>query len=102
MALKAFKRSNIADFDTSKFQTNVFEFTQQFIDNPLLSGTLVEDIAVSTTAVDVNHGLGREPVGYIMTKASAHVTIFDTTSAQPKVHLTITGSASATISLWIF
>lgn len=102
MAIKDFKRISTQDETTNRLQGNIQEFFKQLTSNPLLDGNLIEDVAVSTTAVEVNHGLGREPVGYITVKADANVTIYDTTSTTPKVTLKLTASATATVSLYIF
>ena len=100
--MKDFKKHNIKDFDTIQLQSNVADFLLQLTYNPLLDGRLVENVAVSTTAVAVNHGLGRAIRGYILVKATAGVTLFDTASVTPTTTVQITASASATVSLYIF
>lgn len=102
MSLKDFKKIGITDFDTRKLQENTAEYIAQLTSNPLLSGRIIEGIDVSTTAVDIAHGLGREPLGYFIVKASAQVTVFDSTSTTPKVTLKLTGSATATINIYVF
>ena len=100
--MRDFKQVNIKDFETSQLQRNTADFVQQLLDNPLLDGVLLEDIDVTTTATAFSHGLGREPRGYIIVKANASVTIYVTTSTTPKTTLKLTGSGTATISLWVF
>ncbi len=85
-----------------QIQQNVSNFVDQLKSNPILDGRILKDIAVSTTATEFAHGLGRAPVGYITIKADANVTIYDTTSTTPKSTIKLTASGSATISLWIF
>ena len=102
MSLKKIKTINSKDYELSKVQRNTAAFAQQLIGNPILDGNLLEDLAVTTTATDFSHGLGRKPLGYILVKASAGVTLFDTESTTPNVTLKLTASASSTISIWVF
>ena len=102
MSLKEFKRIGITDFDTRKLQENTAEYLNQITGNPILAGRLLKDVSVSTTAAEIAHGLDREPLGYLIVKADVQVTVFDTASITPKVTIKLTGSATATINLWIF
>ena len=102
MSLKEFKKLNIKDFETNQLQNNVAEFLNQVTSKSILDGRILENVAVSTTATEIAHGLGRKPLGYIIVKSNAHVTIYDTTSTTPTVTIKLTASATATINLWIF
>ena len=102
MSLKEFKKLHIKEFETSRLQSNVAEYVNQITSNPTLDFRILEDISVSTTATDIDHGLGRPVLGYFIIKSNAQVTIFDTTSTTPNVTVKITASATATINLYVF
>ena len=102
MSIKDVKTLKLSDYESSALQQNLLEFSRQLTRVPLLGGNLIKDVSVSTTAIELAHGLGREPVGYIVIKSSAGVTLFDSTSLTPKVTIKLTASASATCNIWIF
>jgi hypothetical protein len=102
VAIKDLKTINSQDYELSTIQRNTSEFAQQLIGNPLLDGNLLKDIAVSVTATEFAHGLGRKPQGYIVVKASTGVTLSDSASLTPNTTIKLTASASSTVSIWVF
>lgn len=102
MSIKDIKTIKLSDYETSSLQQNLAAFSKQLIRVPLLDGNLLTDIDVSTTAAEIAHGLGREPVGYFIVKSTAGVTLFDSASLTPKVTIKLTASATATCNIWIF
>jgi hypothetical protein len=74
-------------------------------DSPLLAGRLVEvDFDASATSYAVQHGLGRRPQGYIVTKANAAMIVYDgeVGTGDRKEVVWLQSSASGTATLWIF
>jgi hypothetical protein len=102
MSIKDIKTIKLTDYETSTLQNNIGDFAQQLVRVPFLDGNLIEDVSLSTTATEVAHGLGREPVGYFIVKANAAVDVYDTTSTTPKVTIKLTASTTATCNIWIF
>ena len=75
------------------------------VDLPLLQGVLVKNIDLAVGSNVINHGLGRPPQGYIVTRVqNAATTLFDTQSTNPRPALTLllTSSAACRVDLWIF
>jgi hypothetical protein len=60
----------------------------------------VSDISVSTTAVDVSHGLSYEPEGYVVIRKSANVVVYDTAITNRKITLVASGTATISILVW--
>lgn len=102
MSIKDVKTIKMTEYETTQLQQSVIDFTSQLTRVPFLAGNLVEGVLLSTTALEVSHGLGRIPVGYFIVKASAGVTVFDSASTTPKATIKLTGSATSTVNLWIF
>ena len=73
---------------------------------PLLDGRLVTGVAlVSSGVTQVAHGLGREPLGYLVVSSSAAGVISDTISTSPALRdrfLELNTTVDTTVSLWIF
>ena len=79
----------------------LFDWTKEIVAKTILDGRLMEDIDTSTTALDVNHGLGRAPRGVIVTKSST--TASYSTTAYTSTTFTITASSGTpVVSLWVF
>ena len=102
MSIKDVNTIKMTEYETTQLQSSVIDFSAQLTRVPFLDGNLVEGISVSTTVTNVSHGLGRTPVGYIVVKAAAGVTIFDTATVTPTTTIGITSDNDTTISLWIF
>lgn len=105
MSLKDLKKINMKDYESSKLQDNVAEFTQQLINNPKLDGILIENVVLtfgSTTTV--NHGLGRKIKGFevVYKNNSVEVWADDDNQAYPLRQLVLSTSADAMINLWVF
>lgn len=69
---------------------------------PLLDGILIEDVALTTSATNVNHKLNRVPIGWIVVNNNANAVVYSSAASLPKQYLTLTASASCTVSLWVF
>jgi len=80
-------------------QQNVGEKFNELDKVSLLNNVLLKNVSVNTSAT-INHGLGREPVGYIVVRKSANAQIWDTAITADS--LTINSSAAITITLYVF
>jgi len=75
----------------------------QSIASPLLAGRLVRNIEVSTTPAFIEHGLGREPLGFFVTDVRADISVWrGSTNPAPTRLLALVASASSTISIYVF
>lgn len=71
--------------------------------NPLVNGVLQKNIALSVGSNSINHKLGRNLQGYIIT--GMHTTfsqITDTTSNTPSLTLNLNSSAATSIDIYCF
>ena len=103
MSLKAMKTIQPKDYDMDVIQRNTKEFVQQLENNIILSGVLLKDITLtSASSTIIDHKLGREYQGYIITKLNANSVVYETTSTYPSKHLTLNCSANCTVSIYIF
>ena|SRR5690349_4774743 len=64
-------------------------------------GVQIDDIDVDTTAVSVNHKLGRKWVGWMVVRSDAAVSVFNS-AAPDETTLELTASGPATISVWVY
>lgn len=87
-----------------KIQQNLSEFFQTQKVEELNGGVFVKDQLIGTSDTYVEHGLGRESQGYIVTKRNGSGVVYTstTTNSRPKLELILRASASVTVDLYIF
>lgn len=69
--------------------------------NLLVQGNLVTGQLMVTGSNIINHGLGRQQLGWIITDSNASAAIYRSQPFNSKT-LTLTSSAPTTISVWCF
>lgn len=82
-------------------QETIFQWSSQLKNQDLFPGRLIEGVELSTTAVNVEHGLTRLPLGWIVVDRDADESVFRS-SALTTSFLPLTASGSVTVSLWVF
>jgi len=101
--LKPFAKTAIEDFeDVERLQDVVEGVINGLAASPIISGQLLKDVTVDTTAKRVEHRLGRAPLGYFIVKNNANSIIYEAAESRPDLFLNLVASAPATVSLWVF
>lgn len=103
--LRTFKKVSSGPPELLKLQSNVDQFLQTLLINPLLSGVLIEDVKLTTGITNkIEHKLDRELQGYIIVKKNANSIIYDSQSSNllSSKTLNLLCTANVTISLWVF
>lgn len=71
----------------------------------LLQGAHLRDVSIANGTTTVFHTLGRPPVGWVVTRQSAALGLYESASqlaARSATTLTLTASAAGTADLWVF
>ena len=76
-------------------------FVQSDFVRSFLSGVHLEDVDLAVGEQAVVHGLGRQPIGYLVTWSEGAAPAFHVTDSDTK-RLTLSSSASSTVALWVF
>lgn len=99
---RAFVKSAVAEVDlaVARVQEAARDSLQRVIDGGLLKGRLVQNVTIGTSATQVSHGLGRKPVGWFVVDNTVSCDLYRT--AWDDRTITLTSSASVTISIWVF
>ena len=102
MAIRPLEVQTTGDQDLELLMQNVKKFAKVLEDNPLLDGRLIEDVdlanAVNTT---IDHKLGRQPMGWIVTDHAGTGTLIYRISWDDKT-LVLLAAAACTVGLWVF
>lgn len=77
---------------------------QPIVDSPISRGRLVSNVSLITGANQVNHGLGRKLIGWIIVGIDGVAAIYDTQAQNqmPQLTLNLTSDADVTVNLWCF
>lgn len=100
MGLQPFKQEHFPDSTLRRLVSQLATWAGQFTNMPILQGRLIEDIAVTTATVTIDHKLGRTPRGWIICKKNADARVWETASTSRTI--TLDSSATVTVSIWIF
>jgi hypothetical protein len=94
------------DYNTQKLQDNLADEIRRIENIPLLNGNIVRNISFLGTGTDtqVNHGLGREPIGWILIESTVDLSVYKSSTVnnlKDKLILFRSNTAS-TGSIYIF
>lgn len=97
------KKINTDNKDLNQVQENVDKAIETFNNNPLLMGRFKENITLyNGVPYQVEHGLKRPVLGYIIIKKSGVADIYDSSSSIPSKTIILTSNADVVISLYVF
>ena len=72
--------------------------------NPIVQGRLIQKVKLTSGNNMLNHGLGRNLVGWVIVRQRAAATIYDTQDSNqlPNLVLTLNSSAAVVVDLYVF
>lgn len=87
-----------------QFEREVRRIALNFNSQPIVQGTLLTGIALTTATSNVSHTLGRPYKGWIVVDRSAaqHVYRDTTVTDRPELFLPLRAGGTVTVSLWVF
>lgn len=101
--VKPFNKIYTEDQELVRVQEAISDSISILSSIAILDAKVIENIAVATTPTQINHGLDRVPVGFIVVDRTANVNVWrDASGVVPSKILTLVASAPATISILVF
>lgn len=98
--MKLFRKIKTSTNDVMQLQNQVEQVLNPITKKEILDGVLLKDIIVTTAGIDVEHALLRQPLGWILVDNQADATVYRTFWSDRI--LTLSSSATTTISIWVF
>lgn len=98
--IKTFRKIQTVDRDLNRVQDQVFQALNPVLKNVLIDSVQINDIQITTSGVDIDHGLGRVPLGWFVVDSTASATVWRT--AWTDRILSLDASGTATISIVVF
>lgn len=89
------------DQSLSLVQTKYRSILNPFLSNPLNNKTIIFDIPISVGKNVINHGLGHMQTGWTLIDVNSSMTLYRSAPFNSST-LTLTASATGTISLEVF
>lgn len=99
--LKAFRKIKVNDRELEQVQQNVLSAFGPLTKIAILQGRQIDAVALTTTAVNVAHGLGRQPLGYIVTDLNKNATVFRTDWDANFISLQ-SSATDTVVSIWVY
>jgi hypothetical protein len=84
---------------------NLLEPTATTVEqSPLLSGTVLEKVVLTSGSNTIRHTLGRVLKGWFIVRQRASATLYDTqdSNSTPQITLLLTASANVTVDIYVF
>lgn len=102
--LTPFRRTQTEDPEIRRLQDAAEASLSSVLDKRVIDGRLIEDVSLSSGDNTIEHKLGRTLRGWIVTRLSAAVDIYDkqSTNNLTDLNLVLNSSGTATVSLWVF
>lgn len=102
--MKQFPKLNVDDRKLSQIQDNLSDAINPLLRLPLSDSNFLEDIDLVVGSNKINHGLGRELLGWLVVRRDTDDSIYDTQVSNPTPQLTLVlvSSGSVTVSMVVF
>ncbi len=102
MSIKSFRKPGQLTPEGVALANNVDDYTRQLTKNPILDYALLKRVELTTTTINVPHGLGRPWTGWVILRTSAGALVWETaTQTDPSKYLSLTASADTTVDIYI-
>ena len=103
--IRDFKKIYSDDQVLNRVQDQVAQSISQLLRTEVLDGRLIKDVELSAgISNEVEHKLGRDLIGYIVTKKNAQSDIWDEQQNNARISsfLNLRSENNVTVDLWVF
>ena len=92
------------DRNTNQLQTNINSALAPLLQNPLLTGQVLNSVTLVAGVNIINHGLGRPLLGWVLTRQRGLSDIYDAQDAntQPALTLALSANFAVVVDLYVF
>lgn len=101
--LKAFRKPGTQSDEGTRLAAAVDDYTRQLTQNALLGGQFLKQVTITSSAQNIAHGLGRQWQGWLLTRRNGTASVYEnTTQADGTKFITLIGSGTVTVDIYIF
>lgn len=98
--VKGYRKIQVSDLELGRLQDQIASVVNPLSRIEILDGVAIKDIAITTAAVNVEHGLNRQPLGWILIDNTADARVWRTDWNSN--YISLDASGTSTISIWVF
>ena len=90
--------------EVTRLQSHIKTALNPLLELPIQDGILIKDLSIETTDTRVNHGLGRQFEGFILTKLNANAVVYESTTANPSKdrYILLKAGSAVTADIYFF
>lgn len=90
--------------EVNRLQSHIKTTLNPLLQLPISDGVLLKDLEIGTSDTRVNHGLGREFEGFILTKLNANAAVYESTTANPSKdrYILLKAGSAVTVDIYFF
>lgn len=96
------KTLNTGDDILNRLQDNLIQAIEPLTKVPISNGILLSNISLSSGSNTVQHGLGRQPLGMVVTGNVTGAALSYTVTNATSTTIPVTASIATTASFWVF
>ena len=92
------------DAEVNRLQSHIKTTLNPLLELPISDGVMLKNQTIETTDTEINHGLGREYEGFIITRLKTNATIYESATDNPSksLYILLKASGAATADIYIF
>lgn len=99
---KGVKALNTDDDILNRIQNNLIQAIEPLTRVPIANGNMLQGISLVAGNNNINHGLDRKPIGYIVVSTTVQAYFADNIPTATTTSFNLVPSAATTVSLWVF
>lgn len=90
--------------EVTRLQSHIKTALNPLLELPISDGILIKGLSIETADTRVNHGLGREYEGFIITRLQSNAVIYEssTINGDKNLFILLKGSGAATADIYFF
>jgi hypothetical protein len=90
--------------EVTRLQSHIKTTLTPLLELPISDGVLIKNLSIETSDTRVNHGLGREYEGFVVTRLQSNAVIYesDSTNTDKNLFILLKGSSAATADIYFF
>jgi hypothetical protein len=102
-ALQRFSRIQTQSRELNQIQDNLEHCINVLLKQPFFAGVLLQDITLTAGSGNrIQHGLQRDPIGFVVCGASALAMVSENTGNRSDKIIELNTTTTGTFSLWVF
>ena len=102
MPLPTVERGPVQDKAAQRLIDKLVVAVLSILKVPVINGKVLESLAITTSATNYPHGLGRLPKGWMLVSPQANTVVYEDRTLRSDTMINLRGSSNGTVDVWVF